>query len=227
MTNFASHQFSPDANTMDAYQETFETWNKVAALYQDKFMHLDLYDETYDFVCDAIAKNKAAILELGCGPGNITRYLLSKRPDFNLLGLDVAPNMVELARKNNPSARFAVMDCRDISAIRETFDGVVCGFILPYFSQQDAEKLLDDVAGLLNEQGLVYISFVEGDPGDSGFQSGSSGDRCYFYYHELETLKTMLLDRAFCDLKTFHVKYRRSETQSEVHTILMARKSNI
>ena len=30
------------------YTETFETWNKVAALYQDKFMDLDLYNDTYE-----------------------------------------------------------------------------------------------------------------------------------------------------------------------------------
>jgi len=28
---------------MDNYQKTFETWNKVAELYRDKFMDLDLY----------------------------------------------------------------------------------------------------------------------------------------------------------------------------------------
>ena len=28
---------------MDRYKETFETWDKVASLYQDKFMNLDIY----------------------------------------------------------------------------------------------------------------------------------------------------------------------------------------
>jgi hypothetical protein len=31
---------------MDRYKETFETWNKVASLYQDKFMELDLYNDS-------------------------------------------------------------------------------------------------------------------------------------------------------------------------------------
>ena len=32
----------------DKYTETFETWDKVAKLYQDLFMDLNLYDDTYD-----------------------------------------------------------------------------------------------------------------------------------------------------------------------------------
>lgn len=62
---------------MDPYKETFETWNKVASLYQEKFMELKLYNDTYDLICNVVIKNKATILEIGCGSGNITRYLLS------------------------------------------------------------------------------------------------------------------------------------------------------
>jgi tRNA G46 methylase TrmB len=67
---------------MDIYKETAATWNKIALLYQGRFMQLDIYNETYDFFCNSISKNAPAILEIGCGPGNITKYLLSKRPDF-------------------------------------------------------------------------------------------------------------------------------------------------
>ncbi len=49
---------------MDTYKETFETWNKVASLYQDKFMDMDLYNDTYDFICDSIVKDKADLLEI-------------------------------------------------------------------------------------------------------------------------------------------------------------------
>ena len=90
---------------MDNYQETFETWNKLASLYQDKFMDLELYNESYDAFCNSIAKENANILEIGCGPGNITKYLLLKRPNYQIYGIDVAPNMIELARQNNPTAK--------------------------------------------------------------------------------------------------------------------------
>lgn len=89
----------------DAKKQTIEAWNKVAALYQEKFMHLAIYNETYDFFCAALAK-EASVLDLGCGPGNITKYLLTKLPSLSITGIDVASNMVALAKKNNPTAVF-------------------------------------------------------------------------------------------------------------------------
>jgi SAM-dependent methyltransferase len=211
---------------MDPYKETFETWNKVASLYQEKFMGLDLYNDTYDLICNAVIKNKATILEIGCGPGNITKYLLSKRPDFNIFGIDIAPNMIELAKINNPKANFAVMDSRNISEIETKYDAIVCGFCLPYLSETDSQKLIFEANNLLNDSGFLYLSFVEGDPNKSGFQVGSSGDRSYFYYHNLDQLKTRLLENSFEDLKIFNVKYKKSEKEQDIHTIITAKKKH-
>jgi SAM-dependent methyltransferase len=208
----------------DRYTETFTTWNKLASQYQDKFMDLDLYNDSYDFICNSITKVNAKILEVGCGPGNITRYLLSKRPDFDIFGIDIAPNMIELARKNNPSASFAVMDCREVDRVQSTFDGIICGFCLPYLSPTDRQKLIMDCYRLLNDNGLLYISFVEGDPNKSGFQISSNGDRSYFYYHNLDELKAQLLDNKFVELDTFTVNYRKSDGETEMHTVITTRK---
>ena len=209
---------------MDSYKETFETWNKIASLCDDKFMNLDLYDKTYDFICDSITIENAKILEIGCGPGNISKYLLSKRPDFNIHGIDIAPNMIELAKKNNPTANFSVMDIRHISELSTKYDGIVCGFCLPYLSHSDGDKLIHATTNLLNDNGLLYISFVEDAPEKSGFQTSSSGDRSYFYFYNIDQLKKQLLHNSFGDLKVFNVKYKRSESIKETHTIVTAKK---
>lgn len=211
---------------MDPYKETFETWNKVASLYQEKFMELNLYNDTYDLICNAVIKNKATILEIGCGPGNITRYLLSKRPDFNIFGIDISPNMIELAKINNPKTNFAVMDSRNISEIETKYDAIVCGFCLPYLSETDSQKLIFEANNLLNDRGFLYLSFVEGDPNKSGYQAGSTGDRSYFYYHNLDQLKTQLLENSFEDLKIFKVEYKKSEKEQDIHTIITAKKKH-
>lgn len=210
---------------MNRYQETFDTWNKIAALYQDKFMKMNLYNKSYDFVCNSIKTFNAEILEIGCGPGNITKYLLSERPDFRIYGIDVAPNMIALAKKNNPTAMFEVMDCRQIKGLRKKFDGVICGFCLPYLSQADSEKLIKDSYNLLAENGLIYLSFVEGNPKNAGFQTGSSGDRVYFYYHSLDEMKARLSDHQFQEIEVFQVGYKKSDSEEEIHTILTARKN--
>lgn len=212
--------------TMNPYEETFETWNKVASLYQDKFMNLDNYNETYDLICNSITGKGAKILEIGCGPGNITKYLLSKRPDFDIYGIDVAPNMIELAKKNNPSARFEVMDAREISKINIKFDGIICGFCIPYLCDLDSEKLFATAYHLLNNKGFIYISFVEGDYANSNFQVGSSGYRSYFYYHSLNCLQEQLRANGFEDFNIMKVAYKKTETEEEQHTILTGNKIN-
>ena len=208
---------------MDQYKETFNTWNKIAELYQDKFMKLDLYNDSYDFFCDAIAKPNAKLLEIGCGPGNISKYLLEKNSHFDILGIDIAPNMIELAKKNNPTANFAVMDTREINTFTTKFDGIIAGFCLPYLSQTECQDLILNSYELLNDKGVIYLSFVEGDVKESGFKVGNAG-RVYFYYHNLDDLKDQIIKTKFQEIEIFKVAYKRSETESEIHTILIAKK---
>lgn len=211
----------------DRYTETFKTWNNLALVYQEKFMDLDLYNETYDLICNSKTKHKAKLLEIGCGPGNITKYLLSKRPDYDIFGIDIAPNMLELAKINNPTASFGIMDIRNIHEIKSKYDGIICGFCIPFLSKQDSQKLIGDCYNLLNENGLVYISFIEGDPNKSGYKTTSTGDRTYFYYYNLNDLSEELRKNNFEKIKVFNVEYKKNETEFETHIILIANKKTV
>jgi len=72
--------------------------------------------------------------------------------------------MIALAKINNPTAHFELTDCRAIDRLETKFDGIICGFCLPYLSEEDSAKLLLDAATLLHKNGLFYISFVEENP---------------------------------------------------------------
>ncbi|MEE9437912.1 MAG: methyltransferase domain-containing protein [Saprospiraceae bacterium] len=208
------------------YIETFKTWNKVAVLYAQKFMDLQLYDETYDVFCNLMKKKNAAVLEIGCGPGNISKYLLSKRPDFDILGIDIAPNMIKLAKKNNPSAQFKLMDSRDIDTLTTKFDAIICGFCLPYLSDIDRLKLISDCKKLLSKNGILYISFVEGKYKNSDYQVGSKGsDRVFFYYHELKFLEAELKKYDFELISIINIDYNLS-VKTERHTVVIVQKKN-
>lgn len=208
---------------MDKYTETFNTWNTIASLYQDKFMNMDLYNETYDYVCTQVTEPNAKLLEVGCGPGNITHYLLTKRPDFSIHGIDIAPNMIELAKLNNPKATFEVMDSRHLNRLKTTYNAIICGFCIPYLSTEETNELIANAADLLQEKGLLYLSFVEGDPAKSDYKVGSGG-RVFFHYHDLEALKKQLILTSFNDINVFNVAFKTSETTVDIHTILVAKK---
>jgi SAM-dependent methyltransferase len=103
-------------------------------------------------------------------------------------GIDYSEEMIRLASANVPERRFMVMDCREAWHIPEQFDGIVCGFILPYLSETELKSFIQILCNLLRNQGVAYISFVEGPPETSGPVKGSSGNSLYFHYHEPEII---------------------------------------
>ncbi|MBL7836731.1 MAG: class I SAM-dependent methyltransferase, partial [Bacteroidetes bacterium] len=207
---------------MDHYKENSETWNKLAQLYQDKFMDLSIYNDSYDYFCNSIGISSARILDIGCGPGNISRYLLEQQPEYQLLGIDNAPNMVDLARKNIPNASFQILDCRQISSIQSTFDGIICGFCLPYLSHADAPAFISDCYNLLNQNGILYLSFVDGRADQSEYKTGSTGDTTYFYYYSTTELSSLLQSHHFAIVKILNVPFIKSDNSTESHTIIFA-----
>lgn len=206
---------------MDAAQETYETWNKIAGLYQEKFMDLNIYNQSYDLFCSHINKTSAEVLEIGCGPGNICKYLLRQRPGLKILGTDFAPDMIALAAKNNPGAEFKVLDARQIKSLDRKFDAIISGFCLPYLDTAEVQVLLADLKHLLKPEGVLYLSFVPGDPQQSGFQTGSNGSRVYFYYHDQQILLDLLQTNGYRVLNKLTVDYTR-QSAKETHNIIIA-----
>ena len=127
---------------MDDYQKTFKTWDAIASSYEKQFMGLEIYNDTYAYFRGLLPVPGANLLEIGCGPGNITRFLTVKWPELNLTAIDVSSNMIERAKIHAPMAKFKCMDARDLDLIKGTFDGIICGFTLPYLSVKDREKLI-------------------------------------------------------------------------------------
>jgi len=99
-------------------------------------------------------------LDLACGPGNLTaRLAASVRPDGEVIGIDLAPGMIELARASAiPNARFEVMDIEELAFEDESFDVAVCGHGLQFAS--DLDQALREVRRVLKPD----TSFVASVP---------------------------------------------------------------
>lgn len=209
---------------MDHNKNAVEIFNKLAGGYQEKYMNVDLYTDSFHFLCDTISKEHPEILELACGPGNITKFVLNIRPDFKILGTDLSSNMVELAKLNNPSAEFKVMDSRKISQLKQSFDAVICGFLLPYLSKEESIQLIHDSASALNENGLLYISTMEDAYSKSGYTTGSSGDSIFMHYHQADYLTEALKSSGLNVLKTERIEIKNDNGSVTVDLILIAKK---
>lgn len=182
---------------MDNNQMSVDVFNKHADLYQEKFMDVALYHDTFDLFCNSITRQQATVLEVACGPGNVTKYLLQQRPDLKILGTDLAPNMLRLAETNNPQATFQWMDARDIGKMNRAFDAVMCGFGFPYLSKEEVITFIADAARLLTATGVLYISTMEDDYHKSGIKKSSTGDTTYTYYHQADYLTAALTANNF------------------------------
>ncbi|MCW3122064.1 MAG: SAM-dependent methyltransferase [Flavipsychrobacter sp.] len=211
---------------MDKNKEAVEVFDKHAKMYQEKYMDVSLYHDTLDIFCNSIAKNDAAILELACGPGNVTRYLLNKRPDLKILATDLSENMLELAVANNPAAEIQLLDCRAIGQLDKAYDGIICGFALPYLSKEEAIQLISDAAKILQPGGVLYLSTMEDDYSKSGMQTSSAGDQLFVHYHQADYLIAALESNNFKIIDERHQDYPTNDGTKMFDLVIVAQKSN-
>ena len=213
-----------NALPMDHSANSAGVFDKLAPLYRDKYMGLTMYDDFYREFCEQLKPGRARVLDAACGPGTVSRYLLTQRPDLDLLGIDLAPRMVELAREAVPSARFAVHDCRRLADLQMRFDGIICAFGLPYFSPEEAAAFIRAVSQGLERDGVLYLSTMLGKPEDSGFERCSSGDLIYVNYYSEEHVMSSLRGCGFEIIKQSRTSSPSTAPKKTTDLIVIARK---
>lgn len=184
---------------MENFDVSVQRFDEFAVEYALRFADVGGYEDSIQRFCNIINNENPSILELACGPGNVTRLLKQRFPKSQILGLDLAPRMIELAKQTLPEVDFRVMDVRDISILPEKFDAVMCSFCLPFLSKTDAEKLIADCADRLVPGGVLYLSTMEGEENRAGFETTSfSGNaEIYFNYYKQTDLETVFLHYGF------------------------------
>lgn len=212
--------------TDDKSREASVIFNKYAYEYQEKFMDVSLYKDTLKTFCNLINNENAKVLDIACGPGNVTRYLLSEKPHLIVHGIDLATDMITLASCNNPNATFEVMDCRSISTLTEKFDAIVCSFCLPYLSKEEANKLVNDMGFLLTDQGVCYISTMENDYNKSGYEVRGKGDQIYIHYYEGDYLINVLTRYDFRIEEVYRTISTMSNGKEVTDILIIGRKKN-
>ncbi len=68
-----------------------------------------------DLVSRIDADGPRTVVDLGCGPGNLTRLLADRWPDAEIVGVDSSPEMIAKARETATDIDFEIADLRDWS----------------------------------------------------------------------------------------------------------------
>jgi len=106
----------------------------------------------------AEARPGMRVLDLACGPGNLSRRLAAMvAPDGEVVGVDLARGMIDLAtRAGIPNARFQVMDIERLDFAGATFDAAVCGHGLQFVP--DLARALREARRVLRSPGRLAAS---------------------------------------------------------------------
>ena len=181
------------------------TFDKLAERYTEKYFSLDVYDDYLKRFCGHLDKPGMQVLDIACGPGNVSAFLLRERPDLHITGVDLAPGMIKQARQKVPQAQsqvqsqiqFIVEDCRHLERLGKTFDAATYAFGLSYLTDSDADQFFASLGAVLRPSAPFYLSTMTGPRSLSGLDTSSSGDQIYIEYRPWQDVVAMVEDAGF------------------------------
>jgi predicted TPR repeat methyltransferase len=201
-----------------------KTYDYFAHVYEQSFMNITPYRERVDEFCSYLPSLRSKILDLGCGPGNYSKYISEIKGFKDIQGFDLAKEMVIRAKKNVPNGNFQQEDIRNFKLTSASVNGVLASFCIPYLSYHETDKLISDVKKILKPDGVFYISCKEGTR--SGFEQTSfSGEMAVYVYHYTEDfLVASLEERGFQVLSVNRLPYLEMDLSMSNDLIIIAQK---
>jgi SAM-dependent methyltransferase len=99
---------------------------------------------------------KAQILDLCCGTGQLTQQLIARK--YQVIGLDGSEKMLHYARENAPNAQFILGDARSFE-LTSTFDAVICtdSALNHILSFEELKSVFSNVHDALKDNGLFLF----------------------------------------------------------------------
>ena len=139
----------------------YEVWEKLAHKYNNlwvqKYSLGPTRREVKKIVLPLLEKNKELkILDIGCGTGQLIKEISDQYKMVNYLGIDVAENMIDIAKKNNKgkNIKFKTSSIETFESA-DKYDIIICTHAFPYFPNK--EDMIKKMAGLCNKKGQVLL----------------------------------------------------------------------
>lgn len=136
-------------------KKVFETYNVIAGWFAENRPKV-LKEKSYlDKLIDITGKD-ASVLDLGCGTGMpMMGYLLDQ--GLQVTGVDASYRMLEIARKNLPSAAFIQADMRELS-LNRTFDAIIAWHSFFHLPAADQPAMFNVFRDHLNKNGVLLFT---------------------------------------------------------------------
>ena len=96
------------------------------------------------------------VLDVGCGTGAVLELLNGEYPNKRLVGLDLTPGMIDVARaKQLDNVRFVVGDAEALPFGSQSFDAVLCSNSFHHYPHP--EKFFSEAARVLRPGGRLIL----------------------------------------------------------------------
>lgn len=142
--------------------ELEDSYNRIAKEYVERIFN-ELEHKPFDRrLLDRFATSVTGpACDLGCGPGQIARYLSERGVD--VCGIDLAPEMVEQARRLNPGIRFERGNMLSLDVADGALGGIAAFYSIIHIPRAEVIAALGEMKRVLRPEGLLLLSFHIGD----------------------------------------------------------------
>ena len=145
-----------------------ESYDRVADTYVDMVAATALGDvrgqpwlrAAIDVFADAVVR-LGPVLDVGCGPGQVTAYLAERGLEAS--GVDLSPRMIEHARRLHPQCRFSVASATDLELAESSLGGVMAWWSLFNLPRDVLPHVLELFARALVPGGQLIVGTHVGD----------------------------------------------------------------
>jgi SAM-dependent methyltransferase len=141
------------------YRDRFLTRGVFAASYFDALDRFDIKFARTMWVYDNVRRG-SSVLDLGCGEGLLA---LLKRKDVYLAGLDLSPELVEMARRNGYDAACVGL-LTDLPFPDASFDYVVSLDVFGHIDFDEKDAVLREIKRVLRPDGVTLHGVESLDP---------------------------------------------------------------
>ncbi|OGE08125.1 hypothetical protein A3A60_04380 [Candidatus Curtissbacteria bacterium RIFCSPLOWO2_01_FULL_42_26] len=166
------------------------------ALYwgQDKTLHDWGEDDLLSFA--RLVGKGAKVLDLGCASGYQSKLLRDQ--GLNVVGLDLSPRMIVVAKKRVTNVDFVVGDMTNLTFKFATFNGVYARASLLHIPKKLVPKVLKSVHRILKDKGIFYLALKEGK-GESEVEDERHGVKVkrFFSFFSEKEIVDLLNDTGF------------------------------
>ena len=109
---------------------------------------------------DKFGAQKIKVLDVGCGNGNISRYIGSKGHD--VLGIDISEATINkaISLTEMKNVRFENIAAEELIAAAETFDLVICSEVIEHLDTPSV--VIEALRALINKDGILIVTVPNG-----------------------------------------------------------------